>query len=140
MQRIFTLLITLFSFYNCASQRNLIQISSEEIPVLNSTKVEHSGQNEIKIFSTQEEFDEFQLNLPQTHQRSAPIVSLDFTTKKAVAIYMDQIGSYQIENLEIKNNKGTLNLKSIEGYQNPSSANLIILEIPKEITQLTLKK
>lgn len=140
MQRIVIVLFTLFFFYNCASQANLTKISAEEIRVLNSVKVNNFDKNQILIFSSQEEFEQFQFNLPQTHARSAPILNLDFTTKKAIAIYQDQIGSYEIEGIEVKNKKSKLVLKSIDNYQNNNSANLIILEVPNTIQQLTLKK
>lgn len=131
------ILINLF-FISCYTQNVLQNIDNTQISILNTVKIDSECNNEITIYTNQNDFDHFQHSIPKTTQRSGPIFQIDFEQKNIAILCKKDIYSYTIDSISVFKNKNILNISPIKNHNKRSNENILILEIPKKINTLTL--
>lgn len=131
-------MISLGLLSSCFTQQPLEVIDQSEIILLNTIDTQKKCLSEIVIYTNQDEFNKFQSTIPKTHPRSGPVIQVDFTNKNIATVCKADIDSYSVDSILVYKNHNVLSINAIPNYQNNSDfhPNLIVLEIPKKITQL----
>lgn len=132
------LLLILFTM-GCSQQKNVTIIPSSEINILRSTYLEESCKNELQVFTNMEDYNTFQLSLVKPGQRNPPLQIIDFSTKNIAVICKQNIGNYHISEINSSSKKNSLKFELNEDQDPANMDNLIIIEIPKTIKNLTLE-
>lgn len=139
-RRLFWIPFSLFLLNSCMSQqKNVTIIPSSEINILRSTYLEESCKNEFQVFTNMEDYNTFQLSLVKPGQRNPPLQIIDFSTKNIAVICKQNIGNYHISKINSSSKKNSLKLEPNEDQDPANMDNLIIIEIPKTIKNLTLE-
>ena len=132
------LLLILFTM-GCSQQKNVTIIPSSEINILRSTYLEESCKNELQVFTNMEDYNTFQLSLVKPGQRNPPLQIIDFSIKNIAVICKQNIANYHISEINSSSKKNSLKFELNEDQDPANMDNLIIIEIPKTIKNLTLE-
>ena len=132
------LLLILFTM-GCSQQKNVTIIPSSEINILRSTYLEKSCKNQLQVFTNMEDYNTFQLSLVKPGQRNPPLQIIDFSIKNIAVICKQNIANYHISEINSSSKKNSLKFELNEDQDPANMDNLIIIEIPKTIKNLTLE-
>ena len=132
------LLLILFTM-GCSHQKNVTIIPSSEINILRSTYLEKSCKNQLQVFTNMEDYNTFQLSLVKPGQRNPPLQIIDFSIKNIAVICKQNIANYHISEINSSSKKNSLKFELNEDQDPANMDNLIIIEIPKTIKNLTLE-
>lgn len=124
-------------FTSCASQQPVEKLGAESVVILNTLNTPNECTQEVTLFHDQASFDQFQRSIPKEGPRSGPLFRIDFNTHTVAIICHEGIDGYEVDHLSLSKKSNQLILKKVEGYEG-SSSNLILVDIPKKIKQLTL--
>ena len=123
----------------CSQQKNVTIIPSSEINILRSTYLEKSCKNQLQVFTNMEDYNTFQLSLVKPGQRNPPLQIIDFSIKNIAVICKQNIANYHISEINSSSKKNSLKFELNEDQDPANMDNLIIIEIPKTIKNLTLE-
>ena len=138
MKNLFSILSILLLMCSCTSQKAIKIFKQPEIEILNTVNTQKDCDNQIVIYTDQENFDQFQRSIPKTYQRSGPLFQINFDAYNVAVLCKKNISAYNLDSITVYQSNNILSLTPIKNYVNQSEENTWIIQVPKEISSLNI--